>query len=674
VETGSIVRRLQGHTNTVSGAFFTPDGSQIVSGSFDHDVVLWDVLTGEMLRRFEAHTNWVYGIALSRDGLRVLSASRDATLILWRIQPYPGGVVAWAQNNRYAPELTCEQRIIYRIQPACDVAGVFPTRTPYPTLPPTPTLTPTPTVDFSRTTATPTRTPQPTPTLSPRLTGDDPAGVVNSLAALGFVERGGRLGGTLDSVSIDQAGEDNSIRWERLEGSYGNFVMGTTIEWGPGAIEDYCGFLFRESDSDNYYTVQINRQDELWFNAYLDGEWQDDVVGNGDAVNAGADDQNTLVLVATGTVFTVFVNGEYAARFDEPDLPTGEVALLAGTEDESDETGCTFRDAWVWALESSALVTPTPGRDLRVVESANPDTVLEMLVENGVLSMRTGFLGDEIPSMVIDLSDKDDTVEWNAFEGEYSDFVVGATVRWGAGASEDQCGIVLRDIDDDNLYLVAIDRRDNLTFDKLLNDEWQPGQTGDGGAVRASRDEENTLVIVGIGDTFTVYINGEFAQTFTDSEHPRGEVALMAGTFDESEASSCTFTNAWVWDLNATSPPPTPTPTATPADVRVAQAGDNMGEVRIGGGQLWKYGGTAGEVVTIRVTADDARTFDSYLILRAPDGTLLAENDDIVVGEDTNSLIEAITLPGDGVYQIEVRSFEDSTGGTYTLTIETDAG
>ena len=42
------VRRLRGHTNTIWGLVFTPDGKTLASGSADQTVRLWDVATGQL--------------------------------------------------------------------------------------------------------------------------------------------------------------------------------------------------------------------------------------------------------------------------------------------------------------------------------------------------------------------------------------------------------------------------------------------------------------------------------------------------------------------------------------------------------------------------------------------------------------------------------------------------
>jgi WD40 repeat protein len=50
-ETGKEVRKLEGHTNDVNSANFSPDGKRIVSASDDKTVRVWDPETGEQLQQ-----------------------------------------------------------------------------------------------------------------------------------------------------------------------------------------------------------------------------------------------------------------------------------------------------------------------------------------------------------------------------------------------------------------------------------------------------------------------------------------------------------------------------------------------------------------------------------------------------------------------------------------------
>ncbi len=115
------------------------------------------------------------------------------------------------------------------------------------------------------------------------------------------------------------------------------------------------------------------------------------------------------------------------------------------------------------------------------------------------------------------------------------------------------------------------------------------------------------------------------------------------------------------------------------------ELGANRGELSIGEAHVWTYTGQAGEVLTIRLVADRPagdtdreqrlafRLLDTLLVVRAPDGRLLATNDD-VAPNDTNSMLTDLELPEDGAYVIEVRSWENQNEGTYTLLIESSLG
>lgn len=85
---------------------------------------------------------------------------------------------------------------------------------------------------------------------------------------------------------------------------------------------------------------------------------------------------------------------------------------------------------------------------------------------------------------------------------------------------------------------------------------------------------------------------------------------------------------------------------------------------------LFTFEGRAGDVVSISMVATAGR-LDTTLFLMDPNGFQIAENDDAVVGESTDSLISEFTLPQDGQYIIIATHFGMRYGGTtgaYSLT------
>ena len=75
---------LEGHCDGVKSVAFSPDGTQIASGSRDETVRVWDTETGVCRHILEGHHYWVSSVAFSPDGAQIASASWDKTIRVWR--------------------------------------------------------------------------------------------------------------------------------------------------------------------------------------------------------------------------------------------------------------------------------------------------------------------------------------------------------------------------------------------------------------------------------------------------------------------------------------------------------------------------------------------------------------------------------------------------------------
>ena len=73
-----------GHKHSVSSVCFSPDGKQIVSGSGDITICLWDAASGQLVGSpLEGHRGWVRSVAFSPDGKQIVSGSFDDIICLW---------------------------------------------------------------------------------------------------------------------------------------------------------------------------------------------------------------------------------------------------------------------------------------------------------------------------------------------------------------------------------------------------------------------------------------------------------------------------------------------------------------------------------------------------------------------------------------------------------------
>ena len=82
VASGSVLRELLGHTRAVSQVCFNADASRVVSSSWDYTARIWDVSTGECLLAI-TNQSFVLSCCFSEDGSKVITASNDGAVKVW---------------------------------------------------------------------------------------------------------------------------------------------------------------------------------------------------------------------------------------------------------------------------------------------------------------------------------------------------------------------------------------------------------------------------------------------------------------------------------------------------------------------------------------------------------------------------------------------------------------
>jgi WD40 repeat protein len=74
---------LTGHTDTVVCLAVSPDGKQIVSGGYDHSLIVWDADSHSQVTKLEGHSDTVRSIVFTADGKHLVSGGEDQSVRLW---------------------------------------------------------------------------------------------------------------------------------------------------------------------------------------------------------------------------------------------------------------------------------------------------------------------------------------------------------------------------------------------------------------------------------------------------------------------------------------------------------------------------------------------------------------------------------------------------------------
>ncbi|HEY7283183.1 MAG TPA: WD40 repeat domain-containing protein, partial [Actinomycetota bacterium] len=108
--TWTMVERLQGHTGSVIGLDWSPDGTRIATGANDGTARIWDAATGQQILELAGHSGLVANVAFSPDGTRLVTGGGDGTARVWDVSPGAtaelfGGVEPGAMLGvAYAPD------------------------------------------------------------------------------------------------------------------------------------------------------------------------------------------------------------------------------------------------------------------------------------------------------------------------------------------------------------------------------------------------------------------------------------------------------------------------------------------------------------------------------------------------------------------------------------------
>jgi centriolar protein POC1 len=78
-----LKRSFKGHKEGVLSTMFNPNLKQVVSGSLDGTVMVWNFKQNVRPFRFVGHRGPVYSVAFTPSGNTIVSGSADDTIRIW---------------------------------------------------------------------------------------------------------------------------------------------------------------------------------------------------------------------------------------------------------------------------------------------------------------------------------------------------------------------------------------------------------------------------------------------------------------------------------------------------------------------------------------------------------------------------------------------------------------
>ncbi len=208
-----------------------------------------------------------------------------------------------------------------------------------------------------------------------------------------------------------------------------------------------------------------------------------------------------------------------------------------------------------------------------------------------------------------------------------------------------------------------------------------PATAGDVITLRMTRDTDSNL------DTYLILTNATGRILIENDDAPdagreeslienyiipaNGEYTVIATRFQRELGST---TGGFTLTMAQGGVIVDPTPDPVQPDATALTIGDSVrGEITADVGEvLYTFSAKAGDIVSIRMEADNGTTLDPLLILTDSRGTVLAENDDAMNFERNVSLIDGFVVPADGEYTVIAARFQrelGSTTGEFTLTL-----
>jgi len=143
---------------------------------------------------------------------------------------------------------------------------------------------------------------------------------------------------------------------------------------------------------------------------------------------------------------------------------------------------------------------------------------------------------------------KENWMAWDAVGDEFADFALDFDVVLVEGDEDNAGGCLFRYQDRDNYYELGIDGYGSYFLSKDVDDESTPVIEWTSSAALKPFGEVNHVRLIAYGDTFSLYVNDQFVDEFTDTFFLSGDIAPVVTAYDNPPVRA-KFDNIKIWDV-----------------------------------------------------------------------------------------------------------------------------
>lgn len=110
-ESGKIkkIQQWSGHADVIRAADFSPDGRLLATAAADHNIIIWDVASGKNLMTLYDQKSFIFDIKFSPDGTQLVSTTFDGILTIYALNPDELLNLAYNRLTRWFTPEQCRQ-------------------------------------------------------------------------------------------------------------------------------------------------------------------------------------------------------------------------------------------------------------------------------------------------------------------------------------------------------------------------------------------------------------------------------------------------------------------------------------------------------------------------------------------------------------------------------------